>query len=202
VDRLASSGGARYRLLRCLPLLDELVRKLRARPAHTPPDGAVAAVATVFREGPAGPEVLYIERATRDGDPWSGHIAFPGGRRDPADASLLATAVRETLEEVALALPPQALVTRLDDFVALRFSTQVAQFVFALDGDCGPLAPNREVASLLWTPVATLVSPEHAATYRLDHDGQTLELPAVRLGSHVLWGMTYRMTQALLEALA
>jgi len=61
-----------------------------------------AAVAIVVREGTDGPQVLLIRRADHPGDAWSGHMAFPGGREDPQDENLLATAIRETLEEVGL----------------------------------------------------------------------------------------------------
>jgi 8-oxo-dGTP pyrophosphatase MutT (NUDIX family) len=179
-----------------------VVERLHARRFPPPAEeGASAAVATIFRQGPAGPEVLFIERATRDGDPWSGHIAFPGGKRDAADAGLLVTAVRETREEVGLALPPASLVVRFEDFYARTNGYQVAQFVFALEGDGGRLAPNPEVAAVLWTPLATLVAPENATTYTFSREGVTLDLPAVRLGSRVLWGMTHRMTQVLLESI-
>jgi 8-oxo-dGTP pyrophosphatase MutT (NUDIX family) len=187
-----------------LPLeLATIVERLRSRPyATADADGAAAAVASIFRQGPAGPEILFIERATREGDPWSGHIAFPGGKRDPADASLLATAVRETHEEVGLRLPDASLVVRFDDFFAYTNGYQVAQFVFALDGDGGALVPNREVAGLMWTPLSVLVAPENASTFVFERDDVRMELPSVRLGEHVLWGMTHRMTQALLEAVA
>jgi 8-oxo-dGTP pyrophosphatase MutT (NUDIX family) len=183
--------------------LGTVVERLRAR-RFPPPDaeGASAAVATIFRQGPTGPEVLFIERATHDGDPWSGHIAFPGGKRDAEDAALLVTAVRETREEVGLALGASSLVVRFEDFYARTNGYQVAQFVFALDGDGGALAPNTEVAALLWTPIDALVAPENATTYAFARDGVTLDLPAVRLGSRVLWGMTLRMTQVLLDAIA
>ncbi len=121
-------------------------------------------------------------------------------KRDPADPSVLATAVRETKEEVGLALPPSSLVIRCDDLFARTNGYQVAQLVFALDGDGGPLTPNEEVAAVLWTPLAVLVAPENAGTFQFDRDGVSMELPCVHLGPHVLWGMTYRMLQALLEA--
>lgn len=183
--------------------LETVVERLRARRFPPPAaEGASAAVAAIFRQGPRGPEVLFIERATRDGDPWSGHIAFPGGKRDAADAGLLDTALRETREEVGLSLDPSSLVVRFEDFYARTNGFQVAQFVFALAGDGAPLAPNREVAAVLWTPLATLARPENATTYTFSREGATLDLPAVRLGSRVLWGMTHRMTQVLLESIA
>jgi 8-oxo-dGTP pyrophosphatase MutT (NUDIX family) len=184
-----------------LPDLPTLSARLRALPSHAPAEEhAGAAVATVFRRGTTSPEVLFIERAKRDGDPWSGHIAFPGGKRDPADASLLATAVRETAEEVGLQLAPSSLLTRFEDFFARSNGYQVAHFVFALDDDGAALTPNAEVATLLWTPLSVLLDPAHAGTFTFVHDGQSIELPCIRLGPHVLWGMTHRMTQGLLDA--
>ena len=63
-----------------------------------------AAVAVVLREGDSGSEILFIERSTREDDPWSGHMAFPGGRVEAADANTRAAAERETLEEVGVSL--------------------------------------------------------------------------------------------------
>ncbi|NNL85157.1 MAG: NUDIX domain-containing protein, partial [Myxococcales bacterium] len=58
----------------------------------------------IFRENSAHTEVLFIERARHPDDPWSGHMALPGGRLDPVDASLRAAAERETREEVGVEL--------------------------------------------------------------------------------------------------
>jgi 8-oxo-dGTP pyrophosphatase MutT (NUDIX family) len=110
--------------------------------------------------------------------------------------------VRETREEVGLHLPDASLVARFDDFFAYTNGYQVAQFVFALDGDGGALAPNDEVAGVMWTPLRVLAAPENASTFVFVRDDARRELPSVRLGEHVLWGMTYRMTQSLLEAIA
>src|SRR5262245_5919302 len=83
--------------------------------ADTSADGqSLAAVSLVFLAQGGGPaELLFIERALREGDPWSGHMAFPGGRRDRADADLVATSLRETREEVGLELGRP--IARLDD---------------------------------------------------------------------------------------
>jgi 8-oxo-dGTP pyrophosphatase MutT (NUDIX family) len=176
--------------------------RLRARPLPGPsaPEPA-AAVATIVREGPDGADVLLIERAERAGDPWSGHLAFPGGKREASDASLLHTALRETEEEVGLRLPEGALLARLGDVVARVNGYRVAQFVFTLDRREPPLSTSAEVTAVLWVPLALLSSPGGPTTFIVVVDGYPVEMPCVHLGGRVLWGMTYRMVQQLIAAI-
>jgi 8-oxo-dGTP pyrophosphatase MutT (NUDIX family) len=175
-----------------LPDLGELKTRLEAA-AQPPPanDDAQAAVATVLRTGPRGAEVLLIKRAERDGDPWSGHMAFPGGMRDPEDPSLLHTAIRETGEEVGLMLEPRTFVVRLGDLHAHRNGVRVAQFVFALEGPLAPLAMSPEVAATLWAPLARLAE--------LELERPAADLPSLRFGGYLVWGLTYRMLRRLLD---
>jgi 8-oxo-dGTP pyrophosphatase MutT (NUDIX family) len=181
--------------------LSEIRERLGSR-AWVEGEEAPAAVAAILREGEGGgPELLIIKRAERIGDPWSGHLAFPGGRREPSDASLLDTALRETEEEVGLRLPFTALVTRLADVNARSTGLRVAEFVFALDPPPSPLTLSGEVTSVLWVPLDRLARFEGAETYTFQGPAGVLELPALRLEGEVLWGMTYRMMVQLLEAL-
>lgn len=195
-------------------VLDELVEKLaklgRDYEERVPlPDGPRAAVAAILREteGSArGPELFFIRRAEHPADPWSGHIAFPGGRRDPGDATLLATAIRETREEVGIDLSPGDLVARLPDVPAFSRSKRgqlvVTPFVFALRSAID-VAPNHEVSETLWVPFRALVQGEGRGTFEWSWEGKTLELPCIRLEpkQHLLWGMTYRMLETMLDAL-
>ena len=92
--------------------------------------GRRAAVALVLRERDDGrPELLFIRRAEHEKDPWSGHMGFPGGRAERGDASLEATAVRETLEETGLVVDPGELVgiySRLEAaVVVLAFEARI-----------------------------------------------------------------------------
>src|SRR3954467_889549 len=129
-----------------------------------------AAVAAIFRRGEAGrAELFFIRRAERDGDPWSGHIAFPGGRREPGDATLLATAMRETMEEVGIDLSRAELLARLPDVPAFtkskRATMVVAPFVFALaHADVEP-TPNEEVAQAMWIPFDVLARGDGKGTF-------------------------------------
>jgi 8-oxo-dGTP pyrophosphatase MutT (NUDIX family) len=189
--------------------LTTLVAKLAALGSDhgTALDGPRAAVAAILREPPGadGAELFFIRRAEHPRDPWSGHVAFPGGRRDPDDVSLLATAIRETREEVGIELAPEHLVARLPDVPAFSRSRKgnlvVTPFVFAIEGDVA-VVPNIEVATTLWVPVAALARGEGRTTFELDHAGERYELPCVHLepGNHRLWGMTLRMLEAMLAA--
>jgi 8-oxo-dGTP pyrophosphatase MutT (NUDIX family) len=194
-----------------LPAYD--LRTISARLAHTiaaedsSEPGKRAAVAAVLRDAPdgGGAELLFIRRAERVGDPWSGHVAYPGGRKDVLDSTLLHTAVRETREEVGLDLEAHGeLLARLPDVTAVvrghPLGLVIAHFVFALRG-APDLVPNEEVASLIWTPLATLARGEGAGTMIVEHEGKKHELPCIRLGEHVLWGLTYNMLVTLLATL-
>ncbi|MBW2462435.1 MAG: CoA pyrophosphatase [Deltaproteobacteria bacterium] len=164
-----------------------------------------AAVATVLRPGAAGPEVLLIRRAEHPEDPWSGHMAFPGGRKDPDDADLLATAVRETREELGLDLGADAkLFGRLDDTEAIararRIGMVISQFVFEVH-EVPPLTPNREVAEALWAPIGPMITRSTATTKHFVHEGQNFELPSFDVEGRVVWGLTYYMLERLFSLL-
>jgi 8-oxo-dGTP pyrophosphatase MutT (NUDIX family) len=181
--------------------LQNLIAKLRAWAPPEPLDErALAAVATIVRPGKDSPEILFIERALREGDPWSGDIAFPGGKREDFDSSLLATAIRETREEVGLHLEESSFVARLEDVYGRVNSYRVAQFVFVVTEETS-LRVTAEVASFFWVPLSELTDPKLVETIRLERGGHSFEVPCIRIGRHVLWGMTFRMTGALASAM-
>lgn len=175
--------------------------------AHHEADLPRAAVAVLLRTPARGDEaeVFFIERAVRAGDPWSGHMAFPGGRRDAGDADLLATAVRETHEEVGIDLTRDAtLLARLSDLPAVLkaagIGIVVSPYVFALERDVVH-APNHEVASALWTPFGPLARGELRGVYEYNVQGRSMEFPCHRLGEKVVWGLTWQMLDGLFARL-
>lgn len=166
-----------------------------------------AAVAVVLREGGAGAEVLFIERATRSGDPWSGHMAFPGGRLEAGDPTPRAAAERETLEEVGLSLGGAEYIGGLGDIQGHRRFGQnrlvVSAHVFFAE-DPGPIALQvSEVRSSLWFPLTGILDRERHVGYRSAETG-SMEFPGVLVGEpgrHVVWGLTYRFLELFMEAI-
>jgi 8-oxo-dGTP pyrophosphatase MutT (NUDIX family) len=176
-----------------------------------------AAVAAILRPAPApsdhdahdadDTEVLLIRRALRDGDPWSGHMAFPGGHQEPIDPDLRATAMRETLEEVGLDLREHEYLGQLDEFQALARGRAVSMIIsphlFALAP--GPtdlrFRPNEEVAELVWGRIGRMMRGEVDAIKELEYDGERRRLPAFQIEDHLVWGMTHSMLISLFTLL-
>jgi len=191
------------------PRFDALEAALSSRPPlqASAEIGAIrAAVALLLRPGAAGIELLLIRRAEREGDPWSGHMAFPGGRASPADADLAATAAREAGEEVGIDPARQGrLLGALDDLAprsARLPSIVVSPFVFAVETGAEPV-PNHEVQTALWVPVDELLHPDAATEYLHElADGATLTFPAFDARGYVVWGMTHRILTGFLELYA
>lgn len=163
-----------------------------------------AAVAVILRPAPPGLEVLLIRRAERSGDPWSGHMAFPGGHLEEADPDLETAARRETHEEVGLLLDQGSLVGALDEYPARARGRQtgivVSPFVYVLHAT-PELQPNDEVAEVVWGPLGAMARGEVDALRPYRRGNETLDLPAYRVGEHLVWGMTHGMLGTLFAAL-
>jgi len=165
-----------------------------------------AAVALVLREAGQGLELLFIRRADDPRDPWSGHTAFPGGRSEFGDADLVATAVRETREELGLDLTRDAdTLGALDEVQAVsrmrRMDLAISPFVFRLQRETR-LEPSAEVRSVHWLRIDDLLADQHRSSMDHEHEGQVFRLPCLRLQDLVIWGLTLRMFEDLQSRLA
>jgi 8-oxo-dGTP pyrophosphatase MutT (NUDIX family) len=169
-------------------------------------DPQQAAVAIVLREGERSAEVLLIERAEREGDPWSGHMAFPGGRLESRDETTLATARRETFEEVGIELTDAEILGRLDDLMGNpRISPKlvIAAHAFHIETSPDFVLEQSEVQNAFWFPLIDLLD----ASRHVEH--VIPEMPDVRFpgivvgesGRHVVWGLTYRFLDRMLHVL-
>lgn len=181
--------------------------RLRQHEPTLTPDPAAevlrAAVALILHEPPGqSPELLFIERALRESDPWSGHMAFPGGRRDPGDAHIEQTAVREAREEVGIALDPS--IGRLDDFSSNRNPRRpplaISPFVYAL-AERPRVVSNQEVQSTVWIPVSWILHPDSAVEYRVESALRGGTFPAFRYRGYTVWGLTYRILRSFFAVL-
>jgi 8-oxo-dGTP pyrophosphatase MutT (NUDIX family) len=185
---------------------------LRLDPYRGPEDdpsrrdgGWLASVALILRPGEGSPEVLLIKRAFLEGDPWSGHMALPGGRKDPSDPSLLHTARRETREEVALRLQREGdVMGRLQVLAPVSPHLPrltVLPLVFAVSREAEARVASHEVAEVHWTPLAHLRSPAARTTHRFVRDDVNLLFPAFDVDGRTVWGLTHRILEDFLGRL-
>jgi 8-oxo-dGTP pyrophosphatase MutT (NUDIX family) len=158
----------------------------------------VAAVAILLLETPSTLEVLLIERSVRESDPWSGHMALPGGHFEADDRDLQTTAQRETREEVGIELDERAelLGTLADRSPAKSLGPVIRPFVYWTTRQ-PELQLSSEVTSALWTPLEPLARGERRAQFAFR--GATF--PAWDVAGKIVWGLTYRVLQDLLAAL-
>lgn len=154
-----------------------------------------AAVSLMLRPFESRLEFLAIKRTENERDPWSGHMALPGGRREPKDESLWMTAVRETREEIGVdLLRSGTLLGRLDDVVpgSRRIpSIAISPFVVAVGPDV-EARTSSEVERAVWLPLDVVVEERHRGRLRLDVIPDR-DFPTIEYGGHVIWGLTLRI---------
>lgn len=151
-------------------------------------------------------DLLLIKRATSERDPWSGHMALPGGRRDGADQDLEATARRETLEETGVDLGAWATpLGRLDDVTPSSPRLPrltISPFVFGVPGDVEARVASREIERIFWVPVEQLRDPASRGDVSIPLPGGARSFPAFRVVGEHVWGLTYRIIHRFLDLYA
>lgn len=181
----------------------EAVERAVARPPQripVPVGSRQAAVAAIITDAL---DVVFMQRSVYEGDPWSGHVSFPGGRVE-AGESMLEAAVRETREELGLDLegPDVRLLGELDE---LRTRSElptliIRPHVFHVP-DLGPLTPNEEVARVLRHPLQALLQGQGRGRMTHAWRDQQIVLPCVDFDGVRLWGLTLHMVDDLLHRL-
>lgn len=161
-----------------------------------------AAVALLIRPGEEL-ELLLIKRAEHETDPWSGHVALPGGRRDDSDEDLLRTAMRETEEEVGVPLSTDGqLIGRLDEVSPRHYRLPpiiIAPFIFAVPLHTTPVIDSREVEAAIWVPFSALRDESAASEILITLEGGSRAFPSLIYGEYVIWGLTHRILTRFLE---
>lgn len=186
-----------------LPLIEERARMHRPFVADLQP---VMRAAVAMVVAPDGDDLaaLLIERAQHPLDPWSGHMAFPGGRHDATDPSLERTAIRETLEEVGIDLVRHGrFVARLDELQAQargrNLDMVISPFLFFLDRTRETTPDHTEVAGTLWVPLRVFRDERYKGTTHFSRDGFGMDFPAFLYEGKTIWGLTYRILSGFLE---
>lgn len=188
-----------------LAVARELIGNHRPRRRELVPDAQRSAVSLMLAETAAGLEVLMIRRAIREGDPWSGHMAFPGGRTEPGDEDVLHTARRETVEEVGFdPVMGGDLMGKLSEVPTRpdvgRRAMIISPFVFELKSRPA-FTLNEEVDETHWIPLAYLAESSNRQRMHIQRDGVALELPCYHYSGCRIWGLSLLMLDELLEVL-
>ena len=160
-------------------------------------DVPVAAVAVIINPNGQGGSILLIRRMERRDDPWSGQIAFPGGRRSPEDRTLPETAIREVWEEVGIQLEDHNFLGHLPIVTTRNRQMRVLPVVFELKSPVS-IRTNLEVAEAFWiasSDLEKLVLQDRTVKV----EGGSLTVPSYEYGGRVIWGLTFRILNLLLD---
>ncbi|MHB1909413.1 MAG: NUDIX hydrolase [Nitrososphaerales archaeon] len=186
---------------------NDLIEKIKAtllnHPGKVLADQSLprAAVAMVLYFELANNEIrmLLVKRKTREGDPWSGHMALPGGRYSETDRHILATVIREVMEETKIDLRECSILGTLDEILPSNFSMRVTPYV-ALSSKKPEIELNEnEIESYVWIPVSFFLNPENVESFTVG----SRNFPSYNyLGNPVIWGMTFRIIQNFVSKLS
>lgn len=154
----------------------------------------------MLHDEPAGSRVLLMKRVEREGDPWSGHISLPGGGHHATDADLLATAIRETHEELGIDLTGTRLLGNLDPLHPMTSGpngVEVHPFVFVTSAAVEP-QPGPEAEAAFWLPLDLAASGELDSKYT--YPGTDRTFPSWQFEAYTIWGLTWRILGDVLAA--
>jgi 8-oxo-dGTP pyrophosphatase MutT (NUDIX family) len=194
LDRLQSHPRI-VRLLRSLAEHPSVVVEVEERVRR-------AAILLALRARADGePELLMIKRAEAEGDPWSGHIACPGGRMEPEDGDLAVTAVRETREETGVDVARDGrLLGHLDDLYPRTPTLPpivIRPYVALVRADVS-IVPSHEVAAAFWVPLSALAERGAWMIGTVTVHGMERRVQVFQHGEYTVWGLTERALRQLL----
>lgn len=162
----------------------------------------------ILADGASGLDVCFIRRAERAGDPWSGQVAFPGGRAGSEDRDALAVAERETREEIGLHLAPDHRIGPLPVRNVVRpeptNSLTLSPFVYYVGTDSAAIptvTQAHEVADVFWAPLTHLFATSAATELDYPIGGVATTFPGIRFGEHVIWGLTLNVLNSFADIL-
>lgn len=186
---------------------------LALHPLHAPPKPPGwnrAELADVLGDGPlipasvlvplclrtTGLNVLFTKRVEGLRQ-HAGQVSFPGGRRDAADADALATALRESNEEIGLDAQAVRVLGYLDCFDTIS-GYSVTPVVARISGEFRARANPDEVAEVFEVPLAWLRDPGHHSARQVEALGRIRLIHEYRFGERLIWGATAGILHNLL----
>lgn len=175
--------------------VDELQQKLNPGSNE---QGTTAAVAALLKQTNARIQVLLVKRVKNMYDPWSGQVAFPGGKRDAKDNDLQDTVVRETFEETGIDLRVNGRFLGVLPALTSRPRPQmkIAPFVILLVNDPPITLNSRELESYEWFDLELVANSKSISKVG------AIEVPAFAIGEMIVWGLTFRILEYLIQLFA
>jgi len=157
-----------------------------------PAESFRASVALIFKKDG---QLCMIRRPKKEQDPWSGHMAFPGGREEESDINLRATAERETLEEVFIDLKEAQIIGRLTDLNHPRLT--VSAFVYLVNDEVMGYGNPVEVAKIFWLPFQEFSNPLRQSQLEIEFAGRQRSFPVITIEEADVWGISLQFIQDL-----
>jgi 8-oxo-dGTP pyrophosphatase MutT (NUDIX family) len=181
-------------------LLKEVVNAMEADEASVWGEPRHASVGIIVAGAKENPSICFIRRAKWESDPWSEHIAFPGGSRS-ADEDAVQTLRRELQEEIGWVIEEHRRPTPLPQ-LRIRLAGRerlmlLDAFVYRVEGEPPVLKCGPEVASAFWIPVSELWNTKNLDYHALGDNGETLVYPAIRTSHGIIFGITLRVLTLL-----
>jgi 8-oxo-dGTP pyrophosphatase MutT (NUDIX family) len=155
-----------------------------------------AAVLIGFRDGVQPRLVLTVR--TDHLQSHAGQVAFPGGRTDPGDTSALATALRESQEEIGLDPALVSPLGYLDCFETIS-GYCITPVVASIASQAQLYPAPDEVAEVFEVPLAFLLEPNNLRRYTMEFRGHQRPMVEFLHGGHRIWGATAAMLLNLLQ---
>jgi 8-oxo-dGTP pyrophosphatase MutT (NUDIX family) len=155
---------------------------------------ANAAVSLLLKPSPEDYEILFVKRVKRSTDPWSGQIAFPGGKHDPEDKTLKDTVIREIYEETGINLQEDNFLGVLKAINSKpSHNIRILPFIVILKEIPVIKLNENELDRYFWTSYKKIANSEGVANL------SNRKVPAYILGDDIVWGVTYRILRKFSE---
>jgi 8-oxo-dGTP diphosphatase len=191
--------------------LERIKSKLLERPGKLVSDSSIpkeiqkAAVCLIIRPSPSDNELylFLVKRRVFETDPWSGQMALPGGKFIEKDTDLLATVIREVLEETGIDLRSCSIIGSLDEILPGSRSIKVQPYVAVSPEQISVKINESEIQDYVWVPLSFFLDRKNLAPYSAVVRGTTLTVTAYTYRDRgTIWGMTARIIQDFISKIS